>query len=188
MFQFLVLLVVNSTQYNATEAHEDSLFIYNAYSESARFFEQATEPGQWKAVNDSVSLITAEAFARLHKYNHSKYIAIDELNREAVGVALIFPQPSKLSSTDVAKPGDLKADANQGASETSGSGKEIAFKVLDEQTHFLIGPNGKGRIPYITMNYYAKGRILIRSEKLNPVTHLPIQVQTEAAGLATSSN
>jgi hypothetical protein len=38
------------------------------------------------------------------------------------------------------------------------------------------------------MNYYAKGRILVKSEKLNPVTHLPIQIPGNGPGLATSSN
>ena len=187
MFHFLILLLVGSSEYNAEQAHNDSLFIYNTYSESAKFFEQATEPGQWKVVDDSVARVAAPAFARLHKYNRSKYVAIDELNREAVGVALVFPRPSNWDPADITKPtSDLKADANQGASEISGSGKEIAFKVLDEQTHFLVGPNGKGRIPYVTMNYYAKGRILVRSEKLNPVTLKPIDIGKDPIASATN--
>ena len=175
----LIFLLLGPTQYGAIQAHNDSLYIYNTYTESAKVFDQCTQPAEWKPVKDSVSRVTAEAFMRLHKYNKQSYEPVDELNKEAVGVALVFPQPVGLAEPE------QKASAKT-AVNPSGSDKEIAFKVLDEQTHFLIGPNGKGRIPYVVMNYYAKGRILIRSEKLNPVTHLPIQ--TEEPGLATSSN
>ena len=186
MFHTIVFLLLGATtQYTNVQAHQDSLLIYNAYTESAKVFEQATEPIQWKVVNDSVGQVTAEAFVRLHKYNKTKYVAADELNREAIGVALLFPQPSGLTDADLTKsPNDFKADA--GRVVEAPAGREIAFKVLDEQTHFLIGPNGKGRIPYIVMNYYAKGRILVKSEKLDPITLKVIQV--EYPGLATSSN
>ena len=186
MFHSIIFLVLSATtQYTNVQAHQDSLFIYNAYTESAKVFEEATEPIQWKTVNDSVGKATAEAFVRLHKYNKTKYVAADELNREAIGVALVFPQPSNLTDADFAKSStDLKADA--GRTIEAPAGKEIAFKVLDEQTHFIIGPNGKGRIPYVVMNYYAKGRILVKSEKLDPITHNLISV--DYPGLATSSN
>ncbi len=185
MFHAILFLLLGATQYTNVQAHQDSLLIYNAYTESAKIFEQATEPAQWKAVNDSVVQVTAEAFVRLHKYNKTKYVAADELNREAIGVALIFPQPSTFVVGDATKSAaDLKTDANRTVA--APAGKEIAFKVLDEQTHFLIGPNGKGRTPYIVMNYYAKGRILVKSEKLDPITLKIIAV--EYPGLATSSN
>ena len=180
MFQSLMFLVLSASQYGPVQAHNDSLYIYNTYTESARVFEQCTLPEQWKVVNDSVTLVTSAAFLRLHKYNKEKYTAADELNREGVGVALVFPQPSPLTDDN------LKAETKASANSNASAGKEIAFKVLDEQTHFLIGANGKGRIPYIVMNYYAKGRILVKSEKLDPITRKPIE--TEVTGLPTSSN
>ncbi len=175
----LIFLLLGPTQYGPLQAHNDSLYIYNTYTESAKVFEASTQPAEWKPVGDSVAQVTAPAFARLHKYNKEAYASIDELNKEAVGVALVFPRPSDFVIPQA-------TCTSSAAAITPGNDKEVAFKVLDEQTHFLIGPNGKGRIPYIVMNYYAKGRILIRSEKLNPVTHLPIQ--TEEPGLATSFN
>ena len=179
MFHSIVFLLLNATLYTNVQAHQDSLLIYNAYTASAKVFEEATEPTQWKVVNDSVTKVTAEAFARLHKFNKTKYDAVDELNREAIGVALIFPQPSNFI------PGEAtKSEANKTVDPASG--KEIAFKVLDEQTHFQVGPNGKGRVPYVVMNYYAKGRILVKSEKLDPITLKPIEVVSP--GLPTSSN
>ena len=181
MFPSLMFLVLGVTQYGPEQAHSDSMFIYSTYTESAKFFKQATEPGQWKAVDDSVTKVTAAAFLRLHRYNKESYKPIDELNRETVGVALVFPLPLGLSSPDNSKAEITEKNAPAPT-------LEIAFKVLDEQTHFLIPANGKGRIPYITMNYYAKGRILVKSEKLNPVTHLPIEIPTVGPGLATSSN
>ena len=182
MFHSIMFLLLNASIYGPVQAHQDSLFIYQAYVQGDTLFEQASEPGQWKAINDSIAKVTAPAFARLHKYNKEAYTSVDELNRETVGVALVFPEPKGLATAEANIPEATKTAA------APLSDKDIAFKVLDEQTHFLIGPNGKGRIPYVVMNYYAKGRILIKSEKLNPVTHLPIQVPTEVAGLATSSN
>lgn len=181
MFHSIIFLLLSATQYGPVQAHEDSLYIFNTYTASAKVFEECTQPGQWKPVSDSLTQVTAAAFARLHKYNKEAYAAVDELNKEAVGVALVFPEPKGLNVTE-------NTQTNTAKTNVPGNDKEIAFKVLDEQTHFLIGPNGKGRIPYVVMNYYAKGRILIKSEKLNPVTHQPIQVPTEVAGLATSSN
>ena len=181
MFHSIMFLLLSATQYEPVQAHQDSMFIYNAYTESAKVFEQATGPRQWKAVDDSVAQITAAAFARLHKYNKEKYADIDELNREAIGMDMVFPQPSTFILPDA-------SSTPTTASAPAAAAKDIAFKVLDEQTHFLIGPNGKGRIPYVVMNYYAKGRILVKSEKLNPVTHLPIQIPGNGPGLATSSN
>ena len=182
MFHSIMFLLLNATVYGPVQAHQDSLFIYQAYVQGDTLFEQAAEPGQWKPINDSIARVTAPAFARLHRYNKEQYASVDELNRETVGVALVFPEPRGLAAPDV-----TKTDANK-VTGAPVSDKDIAFKVLDEQTHFLIGPNGKGRIPYIVMNYYAKGRILVKSEKLNPVTHLPIQIPGNGPGLATSSN
>lgn len=186
MLHSIVFLLLSATQYGPVQAHQDSLFIYNAYTQSDTLFERAAEPQQWKEVSDSIEHVTADAFNRLHKYNKEKYAPVDELNREAIGVAFVFAQPSIFTAPDGAKPGtDLKTDANNTAANDA-AGKQIAFKVLDEQTHFLIGPNGKGRTPYVVMNYYAKGRVLVKSEKLNPVTLQPIQ--TEQSGLTASSN
>ena len=183
MLHSIMFLLLNAaTVYGPVQAHEDSLFIYQAYVQGDTLFEQAAEPAQWKAINDSIAKVTAPAFARLHHYNKEQYASVDELNRETVGVALVFPEPKGLPVAEV-----NKQDANKVAAAPL-SDKDIAFKVLDEQTHFLIGPNGKGRIPYVVMNYYAKGRILVKSEKLNPVTHLPIQIPGNGPGLATSSN
>jgi hypothetical protein len=175
----LIFLLLAPTQYGATQAYSDSMYIYNTYAESAKVFDQCTQPGQWKPIQDSLTRVTADAFARLHKYNKEAYAPLDELNKEAVGVAYVFPQPVGFTQPE-------QKTSDKASATSSGSDKEIAFKVLDEQTHFMVGPNGKGRIPYITMNYYAKGRILIKSEKLNPVTHQPIQV--EEASLPTGSN
>ena len=179
MFHAILFLLLGATQYGNQQAHEDSMFIYNAYTESAKVFEEATEPKQWKKVDDSVAQVTALAFARLHKYNKEKYASSDELNRETIGVALVFPQPSTILVAETKPNTEVKAGATDPT-------KEIAFKVLDEQTHFLLGANGKGRVPYVVMNYYAKGHILVKSEKLDPITLKPIE--TEASGPATSSN
>ena len=183
MIHSIMFLLLNASTglYGPVQAHQDSLFIYQAYAQGDTLFEQASEPGQWKAINDSIAKVTAPAFARLHHYNKEQYASVDELNRETVGVALVFPEPKGLPLADA-----NKQDANKVA-EPVLTEKDIAFKVLDEQTHFLIGPNGKGRIPYVVMNYYAKGRILVKSEKLNPVTLQPIQIPVENPGLVTAS-
>ena len=182
MFHSIMFLLLNASIYGPVQAHQDSLFIYQAYVQGDTLFEQASEPGQWKAINDSIAKVTAPAFARLHKYNKEQYASVDELNRETVGVALVFPEPKGLALPDAGK---QEADKVAAAPLSE---KDIAFKVLDEQTHFLIGPNGKGRTPYVTMNYYAKGRILVKSEKLNPVTLQPIQIRTEGQPVATTAN
>lgn len=190
MLHSIMFLLLSASQYGPMQAHNDSLYIYNTYTESAKVFEASNDPNEWKTVSDSVSKVTAAAISRLNKYNNQNYVPVDELNREALGVALVFPKPTEVFVADAETKADVKATANtsETATTTIAPEKEIAFKVLDEQTHFLIGPNGKGRTPYVVMNYYAKGRILVKSEKLNPVTLQPIQIQAEGPGLATSSN
>jgi len=185
MFQYLAFLVLSTSTsvYGPKQAHHDSVFIYNAYTESAKVFEQTTKPGHWNAVNDSVAQLTAAAIQRLTQYNKTNYAPVDELNREGVGEAFVFPQPSNATFIDNAKAeGELKAETTK-TGDAQTSAKEIAFKVLDDQTHFMIAADGKGKIPYVVMNYYAKGRVLVKSEKLDPITLKPIE--TSAPVLAT---
>ena len=181
MFHSIIFLLLSTSQYGPIQAHNDSLYIYTVYTESAKVFETSTQPAEWKSLSDSVTQVTAAAFIRLNKYNNANYAPVNELNREALGVALVFPKPVEMAGISIEPKAETKETAN-----TNVIQKEIAFKVLDEQTHFLIGANGKGRTPYVVMNYYAKGRILVRSEKLNPVTHEPIK--TEQLPLTASSN
>ena len=186
MFQYLAFLVLGTSTsvYGPKQAHQDSVFVYNAYTESAKVFEQTTKPARWNAVSDSVNQLTSAAIVRLSAYNKVNFTPVNELNREGVGEALVFPQPSDAVFKDNAKPeNDLKAEANKTADSQAVAAKEIAFKVLDDQTHFMTSADGKGKIPYVVMNYYAKGRILVRSEKLDPVTFQPIE--TSAPVLAT---
>lgn len=185
MFPSFMFLVLSTSQYSAVQAHSDSVFIYNTYTESVKVFEQATEPGQWKAVDDSVALVTAASFLRLHKYNKQVYAPVDELNREGIGVALVFPHPSDFTAPDGNKADNQAQNDAKQYNKTPGSEREIAFKVLDEQTHFLIGANGKERTPYVVMNYYAKGRILVKSEKLDPITLKPIETEATASSVVS---
>jgi hypothetical protein len=186
MFQYLAFLVLGTSVsvYGPRQAHQDSAFIYKTYTDGAIVFEQTSKPGQWNAVNDSVAQLTAQAILRLSNYNKVNYAPVKELNRESVGEAMVFPEPSNAVFIDNPKPETgSKAETNKTGGAQSIPVKEIAFKVIDEQTHFMTAPDGKGKIPYVLMNYYAKGRILVKSEKLDPVTLQPIE--TSAPVLAT---
>ena len=186
MFQYLAFLVLGASAqvYGPAQAHQDSAFVYNAYTEGAKVFEKTTKPGQWNAVNDSVAQLTSAAILRLTNYNKVSYAPVDELNREGVGEAFVFPKPSNTVFVDNVKAvKELKDEPTRPGNTQAAAEKEIAFKVLDDQTHFMTGADGKGKIPYVVMNYYAKGRILVRSEKLDPVTLQPIE--TSAPVLAT---
>lgn len=199
MFHSIMFLLLSASQYGPMQAHNDSLYIYNTYAASAKVFEAGTQANKWKTLSDSVNQVTASALMRLNKYNNESYAPVDELNKEGLGSALVFPKPGEMFEANVEPKADAKVEPSadtkvepkaeeKETDNTSVEGKQVAFKVLDEQTHFLIGPNGKGRTPYVVMNYYAKGRILVRSEKLNPITLQPIQIVAEGPGLATSSN
>jgi hypothetical protein len=184
MFQYLAFLVLSTSVYGPKQAHQDSAFIYKTYTDGAIVFEQTSKPGQWNAVNDSVAQLTAEAILRLSNYNKVNYAPVKELNRESVGEAMVFPEPSDAVFVDNAKAiNDIKTETNKAADTQAAPAKEIAFKVVDEQTHFMTAADGKGKIPYVVVNYYAKGRILVKREKLDPITLEPIE--TSAPVLAT---
>jgi hypothetical protein len=173
MFHSFMFLVLSTSQYGAMQAHEDSVYIYNTYTASVKTFEQTTQPDEWKEESGRVLKLTEAAIQRLSEYNKAKYESVEDINKEGVGFAQVFPKPSSLTASDF-----VKAVNNVSTTEPA---KEIAFKVLDPITHFMTGANGKGKIPYVTMNYYAKGRILVKSEKLDPITLKPLETDGPVA-------
>jgi hypothetical protein len=189
MIQYLCLLLLSTSEYGPSQAHQDSLFLYNSYKESAKMLENTTKPGQVYMVDDKLAQATAAALLRLSTFNNQTYEAEKEYNKEGVGVAFDYPRPSafiesvpKVSPNMLSQP--KQPDRQAYAAKLSAPSTDphetrpIAFKVLDNQTHFIV-KNGKTTTPYVLMNYYAKGRILVKTEKLNPVTFEPIQSEDE---------
>ncbi len=56
--------------------------------------------------------------------------------------------------------------------------KEVSpgrYSTIDKQTKFILGPNGKTKVPYIERTYYTKSDDKVsRVEKIDPVTHKSI--------------
>jgi hypothetical protein len=169
---------------DAAQSRLDSLSVYMAYKESINVLKDATDEQVWYAYEDSLSRKVACALVRLRNYNHESYQPIDEYNREGMGVAYAYPQPGdgwlkdlhaqRISyETELAAKEKAKVVPPPVAVEPKVVGP-VAFTVLEHQTHFLVSENGKTKTPYIEMYYYAKGRVLIRIEKINPITLKPI--------------
>ncbi len=205
---YLFLLLLGSS-YDNEQAQKDSLFIYNTYKHSFTVLQNSDVPEKWYAYEDSLSQLTACHFLRLSQFNKQPYRPVDELNKEGFGVAFLFPEPGVPDDEDADEPlvvTNTQSEEEEEEDEVEKSeepqqhevvseskdvdsavqAKEIAFKVLDRQTRFLVSANGKTKTPYVIMNYYAKGRILVKTEKLDPINFLPLKVDN--SGLLISSN
>jgi hypothetical protein len=192
MTPWLILLLLGPAREvaqkgDAAQARLDSLTVYMSYRESIDVLKNATDQYTWFAYEDSLSRKVACALLRLRNYNNESYAPIDEYNREGMGVAYAYPQPTdgwlkdlraqRLShEAEVAGKAKAKAAAEALASEPKKEVGPVAFTVLDHQTHFLVTNNGKTKTPYIEMYYYAKGRVLVKVEKINPITLKPIEL------------
>jgi hypothetical protein len=191
MSPWIILLLLGpahevAQQGDASQSRLDSLSVYMAYKESIEVLKNATDEQVWYAYEDSLSRKVACALVRLRKYNNESYQPIDEYNREGMGVAYAYPQPGdgwlkdlhaqRMSyEAGLAAKEKAKAAPAPVAIEPKVVGP-VAFTVLEHQTHFLVSDNGKTKTPYIEMYYYAKGRVLIRIEKINPITLKPIDL------------
>src|SRR5687768_17942425 len=93
MIPFLFLLLLGPEE-ELAQARKDSLIIYRAYKESIDILKRTTDPDQWYALEDSLSRVTACSFLRLSQLNKESYQPIAEYNKEGMGVAYAFPEPS----------------------------------------------------------------------------------------------
>jgi len=157
MIHYMFLLMLGNSSYSAIQAHQDSMFLYKTHKESIAILENSTEVF---ALDEKLMKASESALLRLSTFNKETYEPTDERNKEGVGVAFAYPEPSPFAPVQKTIAPDEPP---------------VAFKVLDRQTRFMVGKNGKTTLPYVLMNYYAKGRILVKSEKLNPVTFEVIQ-------------
>jgi hypothetical protein len=175
---------------DAEQARLDSLTVYMHYKESITLLKNATDTDAWYAYEDSMNRKISCALVRLRKYNNETYMPVEEFNREGMGVAFAYPKPSdgwlkdlrtqRLNhEAEMAEKAKAKSAPVPVASEPQKEEGPVAFTVLGQQTHFMVSNNGKTKTPYIEMYYYAKGRVLVRVEKINPVTLKPIELPKE---------
>jgi len=160
MYALLLFLLLGGSSYklppgDAQQMYNDSLLIYNIYKTQIQTLRDAkeTDRNAWyrrEAMDDST---TACAFLRLQQYNKERYLPIDELNKEGMGVAYMYPVPSVISY-----PGQFVSTT-----------PTFRYATLDMQTHFITDSTGKTRIPYVIKYYYDKQRLLFK-DTLNPIT------------------
>ena len=148
MLHFL-LFILTTTACNKEQSHRDSVLIYNAYAGSITRLQNITDPQEWYALEDSLDRATACAFRRLSLYNKRDYVPVKKYDKQGVGEAYSFPEPT---------------DPNR-----------ISFSLIDKQTTFLITDDGKSTIPYVERLYFNNGKVLIKTEKLDPITLQPLK-------------
>lgn len=188
MISYLFLLLLGPES-EVVQSRNDSLIIYRAYKESIEVLKNTTDPEQWYAYEDSLSRVTACSFLRLSKFNKETYQPAMEFNKEGMGVAFSYPKPSDAWLEDLRAKRqssvpkvEMQAKAKVEPVPLESEKKEVgpvAFTVLDHQTHFMVTNNGKTKTPYIELYHYAKGRVLVKVEKINPITLKPIELPTE---------
>ena len=136
-----------------TQAHQDSLFIYNYYKGSIEVLKNTTYPQKWYELNDSLDRATACAFRRLSLHNKSPYKPAKKFDRQGVGEAYDFPTPYDR--------------------------EQIAFTVIERQTKFLVSDNGRKKTPYIEKLCFNKAHELVKTEKLDPITLKPLPEESK---------
>ncbi|MES2621396.1 MAG: hypothetical protein V4615_11155 [Bacteroidota bacterium] len=186
MIPYLFLLLLGPES-EVVQSRTDSLIIYRAYKESIEVLKNTSDPERWYAYEDSLSRATACSFLRLSKFNKVTYQHAIEFNKEGMGVAFSYPKPSDAWLEDLRAKRqptvpkvELQAKAPVAEPLTVPIEKKevgpVAFTVLDHQTHFMVTNNGKTKTPYIELYHYAKGRVLVKVEKINPITLKPIEI------------
>lgn len=161
MIHFLVILLIGLVP-TKLQAHEDSVTIYNAYTDNIKVLTDITDHQKWYGIQDSLDKLTACCFRRLSLYNGKVYHPLKEYNKEGFGVAYFYPQPVDTL-------------------------KQTYFSVIDLQTKFILRDDGKTKIPYNERWYFGEDHSLVKIEKLDPVTLDPLKPEDTSQFLSLNN-